>query len=397
MSENTKKKLWDGDPMSYASGMEIIESDIMDRVLNFVRECDMAQFTDRDIQAALSKDSLNVYDYAALLSPKAGSYLEAMARRSLYETRRHFGNTVDVFTPLYIANYCENQCIYCGFNCKNRIHRAKLTYEEIDKELCSIASTGLREILLLTGESRHMSDVSYIGEAIKIARKYFKAVGIEVYPLNSDEYAYLHQCGADFVSVYQETYDPQRYGTVHPAGSKRSFPYRFNAQERALIGGMRGVSFGALLGLGNFRSDALAAGLHAYFIQQKYPKAEISFSVPRLRPYVTTDSEEIILPDAAGIKESELLQVMMAYRIFLPFAGLTISARERSGFRDHVLGLVATKTSAGVSTAIGGHEDDPKGDEQFEVADGRSVDEVHHSLISLGLQPAYNDYVWVQS
>ena len=120
MSENTKKKLWDGDPMSYASGMEIIESDIMDRVLNFVRECDMAQFTDRDVQAALSKDTLNVYDYAALLSPKAGSYLEAMARRSLYETRRHFGNTVDVFTPLYIANYCENQCIYCGFNCKKQ-------------------------------------------------------------------------------------------------------------------------------------------------------------------------------------------------------------------------------------------------------------------------------------
>ena len=179
-------------------------------------------------------------------SPAALPFLEEMARKATWETRKHFGNSVCLFTPLYIANYCENHCVYCGFNCRNRIHRAKLTYEEIDHEMAVIAKSGLKEILILTGESRNMSDVAYIGEALKIARKYFSTIGIEIYPLNSDEYRYLHECGADFVSVYQETYNTDTYEQMHLSGPKRVYPYRFNAQERALMGGMRGVSFGAL-------------------------------------------------------------------------------------------------------------------------------------------------------
>lgn len=381
--------------MEYYSDMEVIDSDILDKVLSLTSACDMNRFTDADVTAALQKDRLSFDDYAALLSPAAGTHLEAMAARALDETRRHFGNTVSIFTPLYIANYCENHCVYCGFNCKNKINRAKLTYDEIETELAAIAKTGLREILLLTGESRHMSSISYIGEAIRLARKYFEAVGIEIYPVNSDEYAYLHECGADFVSIYQETYNPVKYGQVHLSGHKRSFAYRFNGQERALMGGMRGVAFGALLGLDDFRKDALAAGLHAYFIQQKYPHAEISFSVPRLRPYVSGDEPAPQMPDFTGVRESQLLQVMLAYRILFPYAGITISSRERGGFKDNVLGLAATKTSAGVSTGIGGHESEAKGDEQFEISDGRTVDDVHKTLLAKGLQPAYNDYLWV--
>ena len=291
------------DVMSYYDDMEIIQSDIMDRVLAMTADCDMNRFTKADVLAALKKDSIDLDDYAALLSPAAAPYLEAMAMRAKDETRRHFGNTICLFTPLYIANYCENHCVYCGFNCKNKINRAKLTFEEIEKELAAIAKTGLREILLLTGESRHMSDVAYIGEAVKLAHKYFEAVGIEIYPVNSDEYAFLHQCGADFVSIYQETYQTEKYEKVHLSGHKRSFAYRFNGQERALMGGMRGVAFGALLGLDDFRKDAYATGLHAYFIQKKYPHAEISFSVPRLRPYVSEDELMPQMPEFTGIKD----------------------------------------------------------------------------------------------
>ena len=276
-----------------------------------------------------------------------------MAQRARQETRRHFGNTVYMFTPLYISNYCENYCIYCGFNCHNNIRRAKLDAAGIEKEMQAIARTGLEEILILTGESRKNSDVAYIGEACRIARKYFKMVGLEVYPMNSDEYAYLHQCGADYVTVFQETYDSDKYETLHLAGHKRIFPYRVNAQERALMGGMRGVAFAALLGLADFRKDAFATGLHAWLLQRKYPWAEISFSCPRLRPIINNDR---INPK--DVHEKQLLQVMCAYRIFMPYAGMTISTRERAGFRDHVIGMTATKISAGVSTGVGSHESD---------------------------------------
>ena len=171
-----------------------------------------------------------------------------------------------------------------------------------------------------------MSPVSYIGEAVKLARKYFRVIGIEIYPLNVDEYAYLHECGVDYVTVFQETYDDQKYKTLHLGGHKRIFPYRLNAQGRALMGGMRGVGFAALLGLSDFRKDAFATGLHAYLLQRKYPHAEIAFSCPRLRPIINNDK---INPK--DVHEPQLLQVVCAYRIFMPFASITISTRERSG------------------------------------------------------------------
>ncbi|RNC29061.1 MAG: 2-iminoacetate synthase [Candidatus Dichloromethanomonas elyunquensis] len=376
--------------MEYIDGMETIGSNIMDKVLFMVESYDYERFTHQDVKKALNKEHLSIEDYAAVLSPAAMPFLEEMAQKAKGETRKHFGNSVCLFTPLYIANYCENQCIYCGFNCTNKIRRGKLSVQEVEEELQAIAATGLKEILLLTGESRKKSGVEYIGEAVKLAAKYFSAIGIEIYPLNSDEYAYLHQCGADFVSVYQETYNIAKYGQVHVRGPKRIYPYRFNAQERALLGGMRGVAFGALLGLDDFRKDAFAAGLHAFFIQQKYPRAEISFSTPRLRPYIHNAEN-----NPTDVHEKQLLQVILAYRLFMPYAGITISTRERAGFRDHVIGMAATKISAGVRVGVGGHKEEEKGDEQFEISDSRSVAEVHHMILSRGLQPVYTDYIWV--
>lgn len=377
-------------PMEYMEGMETIESNIMNKVLDHLAKYQYHTFTDSDVKRALAKEYLNVDDYAAILSPAAIPYLEEMAVRAKAETRKHFGNNVGLFTPLYIANYCENQCVYCGFNCLNKIRRGKLSLEEVDRELQAISVTGLKDILLLTGESRRKSDVSYIGEAVQLAAKYFTTIGIEIYPLNTDEYAYLRQCGVDFVSVYQETYNINRYEQVHLKGPKRIYPYRFHAQERALRGGMRGVAFGILLGLDDYRKDAFATGLHAFFIQQKYPYAEISFSAPRLRPYINNDKN-----NPNDVHEKQLLQVMLAYRLFLPYAGITISTRERAGFRDHIIGLAATRISAGVRVGVGGHVEEEKGDQQFQISDSRSVDEVHKMILSKGLQPVYTDYIRV--
>lgn len=378
------------DHMKYMPGMEVIESDIFDEVISRMNSYDSEKYTKYDVYTALQKDTLSIEDFGALLSPAALSFLEEMAQRAKLETRKHFGNSVYMFTPLYIANYCENYCIYCGFNCHNKINRAKLNSEEIEKEMKTIADTRLQEILILTGESRSMSDVPYIGEACKIAKKYFKVVGLEIYPVNSDEYAYLHKCGADYVTVFQETYNSDKYKTLHLSGHKRIFPYRFNAQERALKGGMRGVGFAALLGLDDFRKDAFATGLHAYFIQRKYPHAEIAFSCPRLRPIIHNDK---INPK--DVHEPQLLQIICAYRIFMPFSNITISTRECARFRDNVIGLAATKISAGVSVGIGGHGEEAKGDEQFEISDSRSVQEVYDAIINHSLQPVMSDYIYV--
>lgn len=364
------------------------ETSIMEQVLAFHDKYDFNSFTAKDVQNALNKDRIDFYDYAALLSPAALPFLEKMAEKAQLCTRKQFGNTIALFTPIYIANYCENQCVYCGFNCKNKIHRAKLNMEEIKKEYQAIAATGLKEILILTGESRSMSGIEYIGEAVELAKKYFSLIGLEIYPVEVDEYKYLHEKGADFVTVFQETYNTETYKKVHLAGQKSIFPYRINAQERAILGGMRGVGFGALLGLDDFRHDAFCVGVHATLIQRKYPHAEIAVSVPRLRPYI--NGEET---NPRDVHEKELLQIMCAYRLLMPFASITISTRERSDFRNNAVNICATKISAGVSVGIGGHSEKEKGDEQFEISDPRSVDEVVDALQQYGLQPSFNDYI----
>ncbi len=384
-------KIRETDHMEYMDGMDKTDHQIMSRVLDMTNKYEPLVFTSEDVRKVLFQENIGIDGLKVLLSPAAQPYLEDMALRAKQETAKHFGNTVCMFTPLYIANYCENYCVYCGFNCSNKINRGKLSMSEIESEFKAIAETGLREILLLTGESKTASPVSYIADAVRLAKKYFSTIGIEVYPMNVYEYAAIKEAGADFVSVYQETYDPKRYEEVHLRGHKRVFPYRFNSQERAILGGMRGVSFGSLLGLGDFRKDAFSAGLHAYFIQQKYPWTEISFSLPRLRPFINNAGN-----NPNDVHETQLLQVMLAYRIFMPFAVITISTRERAGFRDNVVGLCATKISAGVKVGIGGHGDnEQKGDEQFEISDSRSVDEVRKSLIERGLQPVFTDYVRV--
>jgi 2-iminoacetate synthase len=386
------------DHMEYLPGMEVIESDVRDKVMSQVKAFDYSGYTAKDVKTALEHETCSIEDFKALLSPAAEPFLEQMAQRARRETSKHFGNTVYLFTPLYIANYCENYCVYCGFNCYNDIHRMKLSMEQIEKEMKVIADSGMEEILILTGESRGQSDVKYIGEACRLARKYFRMVGLEIYPVNTDEYRYLHECGADYVTVFQETYDADKYETLHLLGHKRVWPYRFDAQERALRGGMRGVAFSALLGLSDFRKDALASALHVYFLQRKYPHAEMSLSCPRLRPIINNDKINPL-----DVHEKQLCQIICAYRIFLPFVGITVSSRESAAFRNGIVKIAATRVSAGVSTGIGDHEskyngtesEGTQGDEQFEIDDNRSLDKMYRDITGSGLQPVLNDYLYV--
>ena len=385
------------DHMAYMDGMERIKSDIMERVLSEMNSYDYDAYTATDVLRALRHDTCSVEDFKALLSPAAEPYLEEMAKKARLETQKHFGNTVYLFTPLYIANYCENYCVYCGFNCYNDIRRMRLDTAQIEHEMKVIADSGMEESLILTGESRAQSSVEYIGEACKLARKYFRMVGVEIYPVNTEEYRYLHECGVDYVTVFQETYDSTRYEQLHLLGHKRVFPYRFEAQERALMAGMRGVAGSALLGLSDFRKDALASALHMYYLQRKYPHAEISLSCPRLRPIVNND--EI---DPLDVHEKQLCQILCAYRIFMPFCGITVSSRESAQFRDGIVKIAATKVSAGVSTGVGDHESkytgkesEAEGDEQFEINDGRSFSKMYEDMSSEGLQPVLNDYLYV--
>lgn len=399
-----KKHKLENDPesrtnhMEYMNGMEQINSDICGKVISEMKSYDYDSYTAADVCAALSHENCTVEDLKALLSPAAESFLEKMAERARLETQKHFGNTVYLFTPLYIANHCENYCVYCGFNCYNDIKRMKLDMEQIEHEMQIIADSGMEEILILTGESRSQSGVEYIGEACRLARKYFKMVGVEIYPVNTDEYRYLHECGVDYVTVFQETYDSDRYEQLHLMGHKRVWPYRFDAQERALMAGMRGVAGSALLGLSDFRKDALASALHMYYLQRKYPHAEISLSCPRLRPIV---NNEAINP--LDVHERQLCQVLCAYRIFMPFCGITVSSRESETFRNGIVKIAATKVSAGVSTGIGDHESkytgkenvSEGGDEQFEINDGRSFKKMYDDMSGDGLQPVLNDYLYV--
>ena len=381
------------DHMKYLPGMEVIDSDMLDQVVAIRSSFNNDDFTDKDVRLALSKEHLDPRDFMALLSTAAAPFLEEMAQKAHLVTRRHFGNNISILTPIYFANYCDNYCIYCGFNSHNKIKRARLTDEELHRECKNIADTGIEEVIMLTGESPKMSDIKYIGNAVKIARQYFRVINMEIYPVNSEDYKYLHECGADYVTVFQETYNSDKYATLHLAGHKRIFPYRFYSQERAILGGMRGVGFAALLGLDDYQKDALATGMHAWLMQRKYPHAEISLSCPRLCPIINNDK---INPK--DVDERKLTQIICAYRLFMPYACIVVSSRESARYRNAIMKIAATKVSASVCVGIGGHlENDGSemGDEQFEITVGRSFDQMYSDIKSMGLQPVTSEYIYL--
>lgn len=347
------------------------------------------------VAAAERGEALTPRDFMALLSPAAAPLLEDMARAAQAITLRQFGRSVQLFTPLYLANYCTNRCVYCGFNTGNRIRRSMLSPEEIEREGRAIAATGLRHILLLTGDAPKKTGPEYIAEAARRLRAFFPGIGVEVYAMTVEEYRLLTAAGVDSLTMFQETYNEELYAGLHPAGPKRDFRFRLDAPQRGAEAGMRCIGIGALLGLDEWRRDAFFSGLHAAWLQERYPAVELSLSVPRMRPHAG------VFDRVFPVSDRDLVQYITALRLFLPAAGITVSSRERAFLRDRLIELGVTRVSAGVSTAVGGHAvatatEHSGGDApdvgQFDISDSRSVDEMAAAIRARGYQPVFKHW-----
>lgn len=341
--------------------------------------------TDEDIKKIITKNRLSALDYLALLSPRAEFFLEEMAGRAQRLTVQHFGRVIFLYTPIYLANYCVNQCVYCSFRARNKLERKKLTLPEVEHEAEAIAATGLKHILVLTGESRRHSPVSYIRQCAEVLKKRFTSISIEIYALEEAEYADLILAGVDGMTIYQEVYNEENYARLHPAGPKSNYRFRLDAPERACRAGMRTINVGALLGLGRWRTEAFFTGLHADYLQNRYPDVEVSISPPRIRPHLGGFQPEFEVGD------KNLVQYMLAYRLFMPRGGITISTRERAELRNRLVKLGATKMSAGSCTAVGGRSNS-ESTAQFEISDERDVAEMAKMLYAQGYQPVYKDW-----
>jgi len=342
--------------------------------------------TPDDVRRVLDGTSCNEDDFITLMSPAAKPLLEEMAQKASQLTLQHFGRTIHLFTPLYLSNYCANHCVYCGFNARNKIPRSQLDYEQLEVEAKAIAKTGLKHLLILTGESRAKASPDYLEGCMDVLRKYFPSVSIEIYAMEEAEYARMVKNGADGLTIYQETYDEALYETLHPRGPKKDFRFRLDAPERGCKAGMRVVNIGALLGLGDWRRDAVITAMHAAYLMKKYPETDISASLPRMRPHAGEFQPTTIVSD------SDMVQFMVALRIFLPRLGITVSTRESAEFRDNILPLGVTKMSAGVTTEVGGHTQDGDKVGQFDISDDRTVEQMSTALRMRGYQPVFKDW-----
>ncbi len=338
------------------------------------------------IPGIAGKERLTNRDFLALLSPAAESHLEALAQKAHEVTIRNFGKAILLFTPLYLSNYCTNQCQYCGFNTGNQLRRRQLTLAEVEAEAKVIAATGLRHILILSGDARHKASIQYLKDCVAILRKYFSSIGIEIYALSTEEYTELIAAGVDSFTMFQETYNETLYDQVHLRGPKKDFRFRLDAPERACRATMRSVNLGALLGLDDWRREAFLTGLHASYLQDKFPEVEISLSLPRLRPHLGG------FPPRCEVSDKNIVQFMLALRLFMPRSGITISSRENAHFRDNIIRLGVTKMSAGSSTVVGGHTGAQEDEGQFEISDHRSVTEMKEAIARLGYQPVFKDW-----
>ncbi len=346
-----------------------------------------SRVTESQVRKILSKSSLQPSDFLSLLSPQASPLLEEIAQAAHRSTVQNFGRTIVLYTPLYLANYCVNYCVYCGFSAKNHIERRKLKLDEVESEAQAIAATGLKHLLILTGESREESPVSYICDCMRVLRKYFPSISIEIYPVSKDEYTELINAGADGLTLYQEVYHEETYLKLHPKGPKRDYRFRLEAPERAGEAGIRTINIGALLGLYDWRTEVFITGMHADYLQRKFPEIEISVSCPRMRPY----SGESYHPEFP-LSDRDLVQAITALRLFLPRLGITLSTREDSRLRDNLMKVGVTKMSAGSSTAVGGHTDGKDSVGQFDISDHRNVPEMQEAIARSGYKPVLQDW-----
>ncbi|MBP7088125.1 MAG: 2-iminoacetate synthase ThiH [Candidatus Omnitrophica bacterium] len=345
---------------------------------------------ENDIINILKSKRITAEQFLNLLSPLAFKYLEPLAQISHRLTKQYFGKTILLYTPLYLSNYCDNQCLYCGFNTTNNIKRKKLSLAEVEREAQFIAKTGLKHILVLSGESRKITPISYLKDCITILRKYFSSISIEIYPLEEDEYKELIKEGVDGLTIYQEVYDEDIYKKIHLSGPKTDYLFRLDTPERAARAGMRTINIGALLGLNQWEKESFFLGLHAEYLQNEYPGCEISISIPRIRKQVSSFKEPFMVSD------KNIVQMIIAMRLFLPRVGISLTTREKAQLRDDIIPLGITKISAGSITSVGGHTlESANNTEQFSILDKRNVTEIKKMLLNKGYQPLFKDWVGV--
>ena len=346
--------------------------------------------TEADVEHALQASRLNHGQFLALISPAAEPYLEAMAQKSMRLTRQRFGNTLQLYIPLYLSNKCTNICTYCGFSLGNKIRRKTLKMEALDREVAAIKNMGFDHILLVTGEAPGTVGVIYIKSVIERLRPHFSHISIEVQPLDQADYEALMAAGLDAVLVYQETYNRKAYAKYHLRGSKMNFDYRLDTTDRLGRAGIDKMGIGALIGLEDWRTDSAMVAAHLDYLEKTYWRTRYSISFPRLRPC------EGEFQPVSIISDRQLVQLICAYRLFKPEAELSLSTRESEAFRDNVLPLGITTMSAYSSTHPGGYADDNiTGDtdlEQFTIDDNRRPQAVADAIRAKGLEPVWKDW-----
>mgnify|MGYP000209275459 CR=1 FL=1 len=343
------------------------------------------------VELALSKDKLDLEDFKALISPAARPYIEQMAQKSSLLTKKRFGNTIQMYAPMYLSNECQNICTYCGFSMTNKIPRRTLTDTEILKEVAFLKEKGYDHILLVTGEANRTVGVAYIKNAIELIRSQFSNVTIEVQPLDQDEYESLIEAGLYAVLVYQETYHREEYKKHHPKGKKSNFNYRLDTPDRLGKAGIHKIGLGALFGLEDWRADSFFTALHLKYLQKTYWKTKYSISFPRLRPHSGGLEPKVEMTDA------DLVQLICAFRLFDEDVELSMSTRESEIFRNNIVNLGATSISAESKTNPGGYTVEPQSLEQFEISDERSTEEVVKMLKDKGLEVVWKDWAHFES
>ncbi len=338
------------------------------------------------VESALQKEKLSIEDFKALISPAAKPFLEQMAQKSQEITKKRFGNTIQMYAPMYLSNECQNICTYCGFSMTNKIPRRTLTDMEILEEVAFLKGKGYDHILLVTGEANKTVGVGYLKNAISLIRTHFSNITIEVQPLDQDEYELLIQHGLYAVLVYQETYHRDEYKKHHPKGRKSNFDYRLDTPDRLGRAGIHKIGIGALFGLEDWRADSFFTALHLKYLQRTYWKTKYSISFPRLRPHSGGLQPKVEMTDA------DLVQLICAFRLFDEDVELSMSTRESEVFRNNIVTLGATSISAASKTNPGGYSVEPQSLEQFEISDERSTEDFVAMLKSKGLEVVWKDW-----
>ena len=342
--------------------------------------------TEADVQQALAASKRTLEDFKALISPAAKPYLEQMAQQSRLLTKKRFGNTMQMYAPMYLSNECQNICTYCGFSMTNKIPRRTLTDNEILKEVAFLKAKGYDHILLVTGEANKTVGVAYIKNAIQLIRTHFSNITIEVQPLDQDEYEYLAAHGLYAVLVYQETYHRDEYKKHHPKGKKSNFNYRLETPDRLGKAGIHKIGLGALFGLEDWRADSFFTALHLKYLQKNYWKTKYSISFPRLRPHSGGLEPKVEMTDA------DLVQTICAFRLLDEDVELSMSTRESEVFRNNIVNLGITSISAESKTNPGGYAVAPQSLEQFEISDERSTETIVDMLKGQGLEVVWKDW-----